>query len=116
MEDQVRHSVIGSYLFIGVSQIPQSERDKDPSSTCVGYNPNEWSYAYGYKWNGDNTKYGKNMKDGDVIECIVDMKNHTIAWIHNGTNLGIAFNDLPKKIFPAVSLLQGSKITLMNNY
>jgi hypothetical protein len=46
----------------------------------------------------------KKKNVGDVIGVLLDCDNHSISWFHNDKNLGVAYNDLPDELYPAVSL------------
>ena len=73
-----------------------------------------WSYygcTPGYKYhNGNATEYGRAFNTGDVIGVLLDQSEGTLAFTHNGEELGVAYSDLPndEPLYPAVSLCQNS--------
>uniref|UniRef100_A0A3Q2Y3J0 E3 ubiquitin-protein ligase RNF123 n=1 Tax=Hippocampus comes TaxID=109280 RepID=A0A3Q2Y3J0_HIPCM len=75
----------------------------------VGDTPD--SYAYDgnrvRKWNVVTTNYGKSWAAGDIVSCLIDLDDATIAFC-NGQSLGTAFGDIKTgpgvAYFPAISL------------
>uniref|UniRef100_A0A1A9VGL5 Ran-binding proteins 9/10 homolog n=1 Tax=Glossina austeni TaxID=7395 RepID=A0A1A9VGL5_GLOAU len=53
---------------------------------------------------GHAQSYGPTFTTGDVIGCCVNFVNNTCFYTKNGIDLGIAFRDLPSKLYPTVGL------------
>uniref|UniRef100_A0A8C2TE72 E3 ubiquitin-protein ligase RNF123 n=1 Tax=Coturnix japonica TaxID=93934 RepID=A0A8C2TE72_COTJA len=76
----------------------------------VGDTPD--SYAYDgnrvRKWNVTTTNYGKSWAAGDIVSCLIDLEEGTIAFCLNGISLGTAFDNITRgagmAYFPAISL------------
>ncbi|XP_071669162.1 E3 ubiquitin-protein ligase RNF123 [Patagioenas fasciata] len=76
----------------------------------VGDTPD--SYAYDgnrvRKWNVTTTNYGKSWAAGDIVSCLIDLDEGTIAFCLNGISLGTAFDNITRGVgmayFPAISL------------
>ncbi|XP_074007391.1 E3 ubiquitin-protein ligase RNF123 isoform X3 [Numenius arquata] len=76
----------------------------------VGDTPD--SYAYDgnrvRKWNVTTTNYGKSWAAGDIVSCLIDLDEGTIAFCLNGISLGTAFDNITRgagmAYFPAISL------------
>ncbi|XP_038264302.1 E3 ubiquitin-protein ligase RNF123 isoform X6 [Dermochelys coriacea] len=76
----------------------------------VGDTPD--SYAYDgnrvRKWNVTTTNYGKSWAAGDIVSCLIDLDEGTIAFCLNGVSLGTAFDNITRgagmAYFPAISL------------
>uniref|UniRef100_A0A8B9GEP5 E3 ubiquitin-protein ligase RNF123 n=1 Tax=Amazona collaria TaxID=241587 RepID=A0A8B9GEP5_9PSIT len=76
----------------------------------VGDTPD--SYAYDgnrvRKWNVTTTNYGKSWAAGDIVSCLIDLDEGTIAFCLNGMSLGTAFDNITRgagmAYFPAISL------------
>ncbi|NXD47472.1 RN123 ligase, partial [Corvus moneduloides] len=76
----------------------------------VGDTPD--SYAYDgnrvRKWNVTTTNYGKSWAAGDIVSCLIDLDEGTIAFCLNGLSLGTAFDNITRgagmAYFPAISL------------
>ncbi|XP_017865139.1 PREDICTED: ran-binding proteins 9/10 homolog [Drosophila arizonae] len=68
------------------------------------------SYGYhGYDGNSfssscNGQSYGPTFTTGDIIGCCVNFLNNTCFYTKNGFDLGIAFRDLPTKLYPTVGL------------
>ncbi|KAH8394752.1 hypothetical protein KR222_004059, partial [Zaprionus bogoriensis] len=68
------------------------------------------SYGYhGYDGNSfssscNGQSYGPTFTTGDVIGCCVNFVSNTCFYTKNGKDLGIAFRDLPTKLYPTVGL------------
>lgn len=69
-------------------------------------------HSYGYHGDDGNSfcssgsgqVYGPTFTTGDIIGCGVNLVNNTCFYTKNGIDLGIAFRDLPSKLFPTVGL------------
>lgn len=78
--------------------------------------------SYGYHGDDGNSfsssgagkPYGPTFTTGDIIGCGVNMVDNTCFYTHNGTNLGIAFRDLPSKLYPTVGLQTPGEIVDAN--
>ncbi|XP_019403035.1 PREDICTED: E3 ubiquitin-protein ligase RNF123 isoform X3 [Crocodylus porosus] len=76
----------------------------------VGDTPD--SYAYDgnrvRKWNVTTTNYGKSWAAGDIVTCLINLDEGTIAFCLNGASLGTAFDNITRgagmAYFPAISL------------
>uniref|UniRef100_A0A6P4FAH3 Ran-binding proteins 9/10 homolog isoform X1 n=1 Tax=Drosophila rhopaloa TaxID=1041015 RepID=A0A6P4FAH3_DRORH len=68
------------------------------------------SYGYhgddgnSFSSSGNGQNYGPTFTTGDVIGCCVNFVNNTCFYTKNGIDLGIAFRDLPTKLYPTVGL------------
>ncbi|RUS13422.1 hypothetical protein BC937DRAFT_95356 [Endogone sp. FLAS-F59071] len=56
-----------------------------------------------------NTSYGAVLKAGDVVTFRLDMNERTCSLAINGKDYGLAWRDLPDRVYPAVSLFPGSR-------
>jgi len=109
----------GGNMMLGVSM-------KNHSHTIyVGGNSSVykgWSFygcTPGYKYhNGNAVEYGNGFNTGDVIGVHLDQMEGTLAFSHNGTELGVAFSDLPtdEPLYPAVSLCQNSDAVRLSGF
>mmetsp|Transcript_14522 Transcript_14522/g.35396 ORF Transcript_14522/g.35396 Transcript_14522/m.35396 type:complete len:308 (-) Transcript_14522:263-1186(-) len=85
-------------------------------TSYVGQTKFGWAY-YGNngkkEHNGGSEKYGPIYTTGDTIRVMVDMDSRTLSFQKNGQDLGLAFHNIPAKVYPAFTLYtQGDKITL----
>ncbi|KAM7345591.1 ran-binding protein M isoform 3-T3 [Cochliomyia hominivorax] len=68
------------------------------------------SYGYhgddgnSFSSSGHGQSYGPTFTTGDIIGCCVNFVNNTCFYTKNGIDLGIAFRDLPTKLYPTVGL------------
>uniref|UniRef100_A0A1I8P9R2 Ran-binding proteins 9/10 homolog n=1 Tax=Stomoxys calcitrans TaxID=35570 RepID=A0A1I8P9R2_STOCA len=68
------------------------------------------SYGYhgddgnSFSSSGHGQSYGPTFTTGDIIGCCVNFVNNTCFYTKNGIHLGIAFRDLPTKLYPTVGL------------
>ncbi|KAH8384175.1 hypothetical protein KR200_007153 [Drosophila serrata] len=53
---------------------------------------------------GNGQTYGPTFTTGDVIGCCVNFVNNSCFYTKNGVDLGIAFRNLPTKLYPTVGL------------
>lgn len=68
--------------------------------------------SYGYHGDDGNSfsssgagkPYGPTFTTGDIIGCGVNLVDNTCFYTKNGHHLGIAFRDLPAKLYPTVGL------------
>lgn len=68
--------------------------------------------SYGYHGDDGNSfsssgagkPYGPTFTTGDIIGCGVNLVDNTCFYTKNGHHLGIAFRDLPSKLYPTVGL------------
>ncbi|KAI8127648.1 Ran-binding proteins 9/10 like protein [Lucilia cuprina] len=68
------------------------------------------SYGYhgddgnSFSSSGHGQSYGPTFTTGDIIGCCVNFVDNTCFYTKNGIDLGIAFRDLPTKLYPTVGL------------
>lgn len=61
----------------------------------------------GYKYHaGDGLPYGGKCEQGDVVGVLYDADAHHLAFYKNAVYLGVAYNNLPPNVRPAVSLYE----------
>uniref|UniRef100_W8B2G5 Ran-binding proteins 9/10 n=1 Tax=Ceratitis capitata TaxID=7213 RepID=W8B2G5_CERCA len=68
--------------------------------------------SYGYHGDDGNSyassnngqSYGPTFTTGDIIGCCVNFVDNSCFYTKNGIDLGIAFRDLPSKLYPTVGL------------
>lgn len=82
----------------------------------VGQTPHGWAY-YGRngkrEHGGQSHSYGPTYSTGDEIRVLLDMDKRNIAFCINGKQLGVAFNRIPTKVWPAITLYsQRDKFTI----
>eukprot|EP01012_Entosiphon_sulcatum_P008571 TRINITY_DN14699_c0_g1_i1.p1 TRINITY_DN14699_c0_g1~~TRINITY_DN14699_c0_g1_i1.p1 ORF type:complete len:4388 (+),score=508.78 TRINITY_DN14699_c0_g1_i1:36-13199(+) len=87
-----------------------TRRFRHSERTGVGDCPHSWAYDGSRlgKWHrGQRAEYGgpSKWKPKDVIGCMIDCDNHTMAFMHNGRYLGVAFTefDPTQWYYPAAS-------------
>uniref|UniRef100_A0A7S0DTT3 B30.2/SPRY domain-containing protein n=1 Tax=Amorphochlora amoebiformis TaxID=1561963 RepID=A0A7S0DTT3_9EUKA len=90
--------------------------DGHSSVSFVGHDAQGWAY-YGNngkrEHNGSSERYGPTYGTGDTVRVKLDMDKRTLGFQKNSLDLGIAFRNLPNKVYPAFTLYQpGDKITL----
>ncbi|CAI2190375.1 1260_t:CDS:2, partial [Funneliformis geosporum] len=49
--------------------------------------------------------YGPKFMTGDTIGCCLNFRNNMVFYTRNGVNLGIAFRNLEKALYPCVGIL-----------
>eukprot|EP00475_Leptophrys_vorax_P042078 TRINITY_DN793_c0_g1_i5.p1 TRINITY_DN793_c0_g1~~TRINITY_DN793_c0_g1_i5.p1 ORF type:complete len:449 (+),score=88.58 TRINITY_DN793_c0_g1_i5:676-2022(+) len=55
--------------------------------------------------NGSRSKiYGNQFQSGDIIQVTADLDLRKLSFYHNGQDLGIAFDKIPKVVYPAFSM------------
>ncbi|KAI9090025.1 hypothetical protein DFS34DRAFT_380747 [Phlyctochytrium arcticum] len=92
----------------------------DPEAGA-GVGDDHFSYAYdGHrrkKWHGvnpSNNEYGEEWFEGDAITVLLDLDIGQISYMRNGTNMGVAFNNVSMDMtwYPAISLatMQGCRV------
>ncbi|XP_017465202.1 PREDICTED: ran-binding protein 9 [Rhagoletis zephyria] len=68
------------------------------------------SYGYhgddgnSFSSSGNGQSYGPTFTTGDIIGCCVNFVDNTCFYTKNGIDLGVAFRDLPSKLYPTVGL------------
>ncbi|KAH8292947.1 hypothetical protein KR018_001507, partial [Drosophila ironensis] len=74
----------------------------------VGWDKQSYGYhgddGNSFSSSGNGQTYGPTFTTGDVIGCCVNFVNNTCFYTKNGVDLGIAFRDLPTKLYPTVGL------------
>jgi hypothetical protein len=61
----------------------------------------------GYKYHaGEGSPYGGKCEQGDVVGVLYDADAHHLALYKNAVYLGVAYNNLPPNVRPAVSLYE----------
>ncbi len=89
-------------IFIGIG--PNNPKNK------INFYEYCWSLSCGDPciWNKKKSikynNYPGNLKEGDIIEVIVDMSDRILSFTINGIDYGVAFNDIPvkEKLYPIV--------------
>jgi len=108
-----------SHIHIGIITEKFSKWDVG----YLGETPFGWSFqghsSPDWCWivhNGQNTKYGKVFKTGDILKVIVDtLDTMTLKYNLNGEDLGIAASNLPDKVALGVSIMHGGcQITIQD--
>lgn len=74
--------------------------------------------AYGYggtgkkAFNGQFTNYGYEMRNSDVVGCMIDLNKREISYSLNGEFLGVAFNNVRSDIawYPCATVKNGSLV------
>jgi len=63
---------------------------------------------------GNGQSYGPTFTTNDIIGCGVNLVDNTCFYTKNGHHLGIAFRDLPPKLYPTVGLQTPGEIVDAN--
>ncbi|CAI2195632.1 16558_t:CDS:2, partial [Funneliformis geosporum] len=71
-----------------------------------GFEDISWGYNGddGKSYNAYGKPYGTGFMTGDTIGCCLNFRNNTVFYTRNGVNLGIAFRDLKKALYPCVGM------------
>ena len=78
------------------------------------------SYAYhgddGNKFGNraEGQAYGPTFTTNDVIGCGLNLKDRSCLFTKNGTDLGVAFTDLPSNLYPTVGLFSPGEVVSGN--
>ncbi|CAI2194596.1 19228_t:CDS:2, partial [Funneliformis geosporum] len=56
-------------------------------------------------FNSKGKPFGPKFMTGDTIGCCLNFRNNTVFYTRNGVNLGIAFRDLKKALYPCVGMM-----------
>ncbi|KAE9344761.1 hypothetical protein PF008_g9075 [Phytophthora fragariae] len=110
----------------GVVQIGWADSTFEANSETgdgVGDHERSWAYdgARKVKWNGGKDEgyaTGESWSKNDVIGCMLDLDEGTVAFTRNGVDLGVAFRNVKhtssdQGFFPAISVEQ-TEILLVN--
>ncbi|KAE9046987.1 hypothetical protein PR003_g1344 [Phytophthora rubi] len=110
----------------GVVQIGWADSTFEANSETgdgVGDHERSWAYdgARKVKWNGGKDEEyatGESWSKNDVIGCMLDLDEGTVAFTRNGVDLGVAFRNVKhtssdQGFFPAISVEQ-AEILLVN--
>ncbi|TDH72787.1 uncharacterized protein CCR75_008296 [Bremia lactucae] len=110
----------------GVVQLGWADSTLEANSATgdgVGDHERSWAYdgARRVKWNGGkDEEYGSDdsWSKNDVIGCLLDLNEGTVAFTRNGVDLGVAFRNVKhmssdRGLFPAISVEQ-TEIMLIN--
>ncbi|XP_041377161.1 ran-binding protein 9-like [Gigantopelta aegis] len=84
--------------------------------------PGWQKHSYGYHGDDGNSFcssgtgqfYGPTFTTGDVIGCCVNLIDSTCFYTKNGVNLGVAFTDLPAKLYPTIGLQTPGEVVEAN--
>lgn len=105
----------GGYMQLGWADA--SFKSNASEGKGAGDDAHSWAYD-GYrclKWH-DNQKetYGQKWKAGDVIGIAVDLEACKVAFMLNGSDIGLAFEgiEIAKYVYPCISLIRGERVTL----
>eukprot|EP00501_MAST-03F_sp_TOSAG23-6_P001962 GSMAST32.ASY1.ANO1.2046.1 assembled CDS len=104
---------VTAYIFIGVAT-----RDV---SICnfLGGDAHGWGYIGDralYHQRAKLKTYGERFSQGDTIGVVLDMDRGTLSFSHNGVSLGIGFEGLSGKLFPAVAFYnRGQRLSLVQD-
>eukprot|EP01083_Nonionella_stella_P013626 38319_1 len=113
------------HCFFGV--IPAQNVSDQVRDWIVSIKNDGYGYCHrnGYKYYhalfdfglSKDDEYGPSLKDGDIIEFELDMEHGTLRYYVNGTDLGIAWNDLQEtKYRLAVTMgWKGEKVKLFKS-
>jgi len=108
-----KYNTSNSYnVAIGI--VPESFVDWTHTTLC-GYNIG-WTFICGNGkkcCNSPPDEYSSaKFVQGDKVGVRIDMDKHEISFLHNNTDLGIAWKNLPKSVRPCLSLVQQQVTTL----
>lgn len=67
-----------------------------------------------YIGNGQGSAYGNTFTTGDVIGCCINFIENNLFFTKNGTNAGVAFNDIQSKLHPTLGM-RDSKTSMYVN-
>lgn len=100
-------------MIIGVvTQGYKEHKTRDPTGAFLGRDAHSWGWYLwapwkshaAPQWDTDRPRYGKPVKNNDVIIMIIDMNKRTVEFELNGRKQGVAFTDIAPIVAPAVSL------------
>ena len=103
--------------IIGIASEKDTERTGLPfilAQCSFGFGTAERTKAGPDTW-GIKDSYGKQAKDGDIVQMIVDLDNMTLRYSINGEDQGIAHKDIPQNRYRVAVYLykKGCKIELL---
>ena len=118
-------------------KLKKFETTDNSINTCIGIGPNNpnnqtcfynecWSFACGESKlmikSGSRSEYNNNytgkLKEGDIIEVIVDRINGTLSFKVNDINYGIACSSIPNDIqlYPVINIHDLNQIVEIIDY
>ncbi|CAI2183035.1 3019_t:CDS:2 [Funneliformis geosporum] len=76
-----------------------------------GWEDSSWGY-HGHDglmvFNSEGKPFGPKFMTSDTIDtigCCLNFRNNTVFYTRNGVNLGVAFRDLKKALYPYVGMM-----------
>ncbi|XP_055325349.1 ran-binding proteins 9/10 homolog isoform X1 [Sitodiplosis mosellana] len=100
------------YMGIGLTaQNFKSNRLPGWDKQSYGYHGDDGN---SFSSSGNGKSYGPTFTTDDIIGCGVNLVTNTCFYTKNGHNLGIAFQDLPSKLYPTVGLQTPGEIVDAN--
>ncbi|XP_030375735.1 ran-binding proteins 9/10 homolog isoform X2 [Scaptodrosophila lebanonensis] len=101
---EVRIISKGRNGYMGIGLTAQQFR----MNRLPGWDKQSYGYhgddGHSFHSSGNGTDYGPTFTTGDIIGCCLDFVNNSCFYTKNGVNLGVAFKDLPTKLYPTVGL------------
>lgn len=91
------------YMGIGLTAHPHFKMNRLPGwdKQSYGYHGDDGN---SFCSSGNGQPYGPTFTTGDIIGCGVNLVDNTCFYTKNGHHLGIAFRDLPPRLYPTVGL------------
>ncbi|XP_001659381.2 ran-binding protein 9 [Aedes aegypti] len=91
------------YMGIGLTAHPHFKMNRLPGwdKQSYGYHGDDGN---SFCSSGNGQPYGPTFTTGDIIGCGVNLVDNTCFYTKNGHHLGIAFKDLPPRLYPTVGL------------
>ncbi|XP_055531855.1 ran-binding protein 9 isoform X1 [Wyeomyia smithii] len=91
------------YMGIGLTAHPHFKMNRLPGwdKQSYGYHGDDGN---SFCSSGNGQPYGPTFTTGDIIGCGVNLVDNHCFYTKNGHHLGIAFRDLPPRLYPTVGL------------